>query len=287
MNSTDNTPENTPADPSRPFGFWITAVDRLLAAEFATAFEDEGITRRDWRILNAVDGTVPLGRDLTDGKVRHLAALGWVEPGPDGWALTADGVAAKARLTAAVEEIRAQVAGALDPEEFATMAAALEKLARGLGYEEGKRLPRRRPGGRRGGGDRREHGHRGYGGHGRRGHDRHHGELHDGGSGERFARHGEHPRHEHGFPGGFDRDRFGGRPDGGREWPHREHLRHEHLRHEQLRHEHRCGGHANGERLSREHARGEHPFRGRSHGASGHSPAHLHIHLHDGRRRNG
>lgn len=226
MNSTENIPENTPADQSRPFGFWITAVDRLLAAEFATAFEDEGITRRDWRILNAVDGTVPLGRDLPDSKVRHLVALGWVEQGSDGWTLTADGTAAKARLTAAVDEIRAQVAGALDPEEFAAMAAALEKLARGLGYEEGKRLPRRHVGGRSG---------------------------------------------------------------VGREWPHREHLRHEHLRQEHLRHEHRCGGHTDGERLHREHARGEHPFRGRGpeHGAPGHSPAHLHIHLHDGRHRNG
>ncbi|KJL34528.1 MarR family winged helix-turn-helix transcriptional regulator [Microbacterium azadirachtae] len=282
MNSTENTPENTPADRSRPFGFWITAVDRLLAAEFATAFEDEGITRRDWRILNAVDGTVPLGRDLPDGKVRHLAALGWVEPGPDGWTLTAEGAAAKARLSTAVEEIRAQVAGALDPEEFATMAAALEKLARGLGYEEGTRLPRRHTGERRGAGrDRREHGHRGRG---HRGHDRHHGDHHDGEFGERFARHGEHPRHEDGFhgghPGGFGHGRFGGRSGAGREWSHREHLRHEHLRHE-----HRCGGHADGERLPREHGRGEHPFRG--HGAPGRSPAHLHIHLHDGRHRNG
>ncbi|MDR2322461.1 MAG: hypothetical protein LBE60_12525 [Microbacterium sp.] len=235
MNTTENTPENTPADRSRPFGFWITAVDRLLAAEFATAFEDEGITRRDWRILNAVDGTVPLGRELPAGKVRHLAALGWVEPGQDGWTLTAEGTAAKARLTTAVEEIRAQVAGTLDPEEFAAMASALEKLARGLGYEEGTRLPRRHAGERRGGG-RGEHGHRG---HGRRGPDRHHG----GEFGERLARHGEHPRHEHGFPGGF------------------------------------------GERLPHEHARGERSFRG--HGAPGHSPAHLHIHLHDGRHRNG
>ncbi|OZB86210.1 hypothetical protein [Microbacterium sp. 13-71-7] len=247
MNSTDNTPENTPADQSRPFGFWVTAVDRLLAAEFATAFEDEGITRRDWRILNAVDGTVPLGRDLPDGKVHHLAALGWVEPGPDGWTLTAEGAAAKARLTAAVEEIRAQVAGALDPEEFAAMAASLEKLARGLGYEEGKRLPRRAGAPRRDGHGHRGH-HRGFGP--RHGFDEHRG----------FApRHGEHPGHEAGFRGGFDHDRFAEHPGFGREWLHREH---------------RHGAHGHGE-----HPRGL----GRR-GGHRHPAEHIHIHLHDGRR---
>src|SRR5690606_6877617 len=51
---TMNTDEN-----SRPFGFWLKAVDRLMAAEFARAFESEGITRREWRLLNIVDGTAP------------------------------------------------------------------------------------------------------------------------------------------------------------------------------------------------------------------------------------
>jgi len=289
MNTTENTSENASADQSRPFGFWITAVDRLLAAEFATAFEDEGITRRDWRILNAIDGSVPAGRELPAGKVRHLVALGWVEPGADGWVLTADGAAAKARLSTAVEEIRAQVAGALEPEEFAAMASALEKLARGLGYEEGKRLPRRHAGQRPDG-----HGHRG---HGRRGYGRRHGGEHEARFGERFERHG-HTRHERGDRGGaadgfghdrfagFGRERFAEHPGFGHEWPHREHLRHE-LHHERLRHEHRHGEHSEGEHSRREHGRGEHPFRGRGQGAAGHAPAHIHIHLHDGHHRNG
>jgi len=189
MNTAENNTENTPADRSRPFGFWLTAADRLMAAQFATAFEDEGITRRDWRILNVIDGTAPAGRELPAGKVRHLVELGWVEPGSEGWALTTDGAAAKARLTTAVEEIRAQVAGALDPEEFAAMAASLEKLARGLGYEEGMRLPRRRAGERREGGH--GPGHHGHH-HGRGDHRRSYGEH-----GER--QHGEHSReHRHG-----------------------------------------------------------------------------------------
>ena len=267
MNSTENTPENTSPDQSRPFGFWITAVDRLLAAEFATAFEDEGITRRDWRILNVIDGTVAASHELADRKLRRLAALGWIERTADGWALTADGAAGKARLATAVEEIRAQVAGALDPEEFAALAASLEKLARGLGYEEGRRLPRRRAGERHRGGHGR--GHRGY----HRGHGEHHHET-GSGRGERFARGEQFDRSERPGFGRFDQH-----PGFGREWLEREHLRHEHLRHE-----HRCGGRPDGEHSRGGHRHGEHSRgKGPRGGFRPHAPEQIHIHLHDGR----
>ncbi|SFR58653.1 hypothetical protein SAMN04488591_2211 [Microbacterium azadirachtae] len=262
MNTSQNTTENASSDQGRPFGFWISAVDRLTAARFATAFEDEGITRRDWRLLNVVDGTVPSGRDLPDRKLHHLADLGWVERTADGWGLTPEGVAAKARLGNAVEEIRAEVAAALDPEEFAALAASLEKLARGLGYEEGMRLPRRpdarrgeRPGRRSG---HRKHGHRhGAGfGHGER-----FGEREGHGHGERFGR----PAH----------DRFAEHPGFGREWLRgaQQHAAHRHT-------EHPHGEHSHGEHPHGEHLRGMGP-RGRHHRRSA---EHIHIHLHHGRR---
>ncbi|MBS1673890.1 MAG: hypothetical protein JSS74_07995 [Actinobacteria bacterium] len=214
MNTIEDNTDN-PSDDHRPFGFWLTAVDRLLAAEFATAFEDEGITRRDWRILNAVDGTVTTGRPLPDRKLHHLAGLGWVERGAEGWTLTADGTAAKARLASAVAEIRAKVADLLSPEEYAALAASLEKLARGLGYEEGKRLPRRAGRDRRAGAF--GHGHSHGSGHEHRfahAADHDHGECHRRpfGPGERFehgpASHFEHGFDRAGFERGFDRAGF-------------------------------------------------------------------------------
>lgn len=258
MNTTDdttdttpgNTPENMPSDQGRPFGFWIRAVDRLLAAEFATAFEDEGITRQDWRILNVIGGTVPRGREMPDRKLHHLARLGWIERSTDGWALSADGAAARVRLTAAVTEIRAQVAGSLEPEEFAAMTVSLEKLARGLGYEEGARLPRR-PGARHGD----AHGRRGHGEY-RRDADFGHGEERCG-RGERFGRRLGVVRHA-----AFGRD--------------------ERPRYDQ--HPHREHGHGHGQHLHDQHPHGEHPRRGRGRGAAEGAPTHLHIHLHDGRR---
>lgn len=146
-----NSDDITPTDNTRPFGFWVSAVDRLLEAEFATVFADEGITRRDWRLLNRIDGTFPdrrSPRGPRGPKLRALQAHGWIERAADGWTLTDDGRLAKERLGAAVAQICERVTGAVSPEEYATMTASLEKIAREFGWEEGRGLPRRH--GRRG-----------------------------------------------------------------------------------------------------------------------------------------
>lgn len=180
---------NTTDDNTRPFGYWITAVDRLMRAEFATVFEDEGITRRDWRMLNRIDGTVPDGRPVHPRKLHRLIELGWVERTREGFGLTDAGTLAKQRLGTAVDELRARVAGAVSAEEYATMTAALEKIAREFGWEEGERLPRS---GRREHGPASRFGHR-HGVPGHRGSDRGHGFGHGRHSGE----HGF--GHAHGF----------------------------------------------------------------------------------------
>lgn len=196
MNTINNTDEN-----SRPFGFWLKAVDRLMAAEFASAFEAEGITRREWRLLNVVDGTVPADRPKSDRplpahKLARLIELGWVTDAEGTWTLTDDGRSAKERLGGIVEGIRAKVADAVPAEDLATTMATLEQLARAFGWDENTPLPR--------GGRRRGHGRRGFGsrGFGSRGFGKHgfgpRGFGHEGhGAPESDAhehcRHGEHP----------------------------------------------------------------------------------------------
>ena len=172
--------ENTQT--SRPIGFWITAVDRLLADRFATAFRNEGITRRDWRALNAIDGTVDTPHALRPHKLERLLRRGWVTQTDDQWQLTENGRDAKERLGAVVDGIRAQVIDAVSPEEYETTVATLEKIARSFGYEEGSRLPRGR-----------KHMHRHGCGRGQgHGHDRGHG------YGFRHGHaHGERPQHIH------------------------------------------------------------------------------------------
>ncbi|EYT60460.1 hypothetical protein [Microbacterium sp. UCD-TDU] len=141
MNTSESqNPENT----SHPFGYWLKAADRLMAAEFATAFDSEHANRRDWRILNAVDGTVAPDRPLNTHKLHDLTERGWVATDGDGWALTDEGRAAKDRLGAIVDKIRAKVADAVPAEDMATTLASLEKIARAFGWDEETPLPRGR-----------------------------------------------------------------------------------------------------------------------------------------------
>ena len=178
MNSTSEN-EQTP----RPFGYWLKAVDRLMAAEFATAFESFGVTRRDWRLLNRIDGTVDGGTNpIPVHKLGRLIELGWVTDADGTWTLTDEGRDAKGRLGAIVDGIRAKITDAVPADDLATTIATLERLARAFGWDENTPLPR--VGGR---------GHR----HGRRG-------FGPRGFGRGFA-HG----HGHGFgPRHFERDGF-------------------------------------------------------------------------------
>ena len=208
---------NTHTSPDdRPLGYWLKATDRLMAAEFARAFENEGITRREWRLLNVVDGTVRSGRPVDDRKLGRLIELGWIAPSEDGWTLTDEGQAAKKRLGAIVDGIRTRIAEAVSPEDYATTIATLTQIAQALGWDENAPLPRtqRDHGPHRGHG--RHHRHPGGRWHGKRsgsfGHGRtegpHHGEAgpHGGRGGwrPRIARMAQHA-YERGFDAGFDR----------------------------------------------------------------------------------
>lgn len=134
---------------ARPLGYWLRLVDRLISHEFATAFEGEDVTRRDWMLLNALSGEVDapgLSERLArkGGKhLRRLAALGWIEEQGDGtWTLTDAGRAARERLGGAVGGIRSRVAGAVSAEDYATTVASLEAIARELGWDETQPFPR-------------------------------------------------------------------------------------------------------------------------------------------------
>lgn len=131
---------------TRPLGYWLKTVDRLLAAEFALAFESEGATRRDWRLLNAVDGTVEPRRPLREHRLHRLITRGWVTLTEKGFTLTEDGRAAKERLGQITSGIRARVTEAVPAEDLATTLASLEKIAHAFGWSEDAPLPRKHRG---------------------------------------------------------------------------------------------------------------------------------------------
>lgn len=191
-----NSNSDAAATDQRPFGFWLKVIDRRLDEAIGDLFSEEGITRRDWRRLNLVAGTVTDPRmseklAARPERVEPLVDRGWVEGEPGAWRLTEAGEAARASLQERVATLRAKVAGAVGPEDFATTMASLQAIAAELGWVEGERMPRRHRHGfdRRHGGEgfgRRHHGegfgHRHGEGHGRCGHG--HGEGHRRGHGD-------------------------------------------------------------------------------------------------------
>ncbi|MDN3496772.1 hypothetical protein QL996_12595 [Planococcus sp. APC 4015] len=207
MNTSDNTgtPKGVPTDP-RPLGYWLRVVDGLLTSEFATAFEGEGIDRRDWMLLNAVSGealhpSVAAKLARRSKRLHALAERGWVTETDGQWSLTDAGREAHTRLGSLVDGIRTRVSVAVSPDDFATTMTSLEAIARGLGWDENDRARRgSRPGRRfgRGFGPGRAHG-RGFG-HGRPGFGARDGD-------ERcHPHHGQHGRHgaEQAYERGFD-----------------------------------------------------------------------------------
>jgi hypothetical protein len=184
---------------ARPLGFWLKTVDRLIATEFAAAFDDLDVTRREWRLLNLIAGDVRDERLTAELEARPhlvepLVERGWVAGGPGDRRLTDDGRAALDSLGERVAGIRSRVAGAVPAEDYATTMTTLEAIARELGWNDGETRPGRRGGPR---GDRGHRGHRyGWGhrrepGSGRRRDEVHvHVHVH----GDRETR-GEHRRH--------------------------------------------------------------------------------------------
>lgn len=207
----DGAEERLPTD-RRPLGFWLRAVDALISREFDTAFADEGVTRRDWMLLNALARTVdaPESGQWLARKGKHLRGLekrGWADETGDGtWVLTDEGRAALDRLGGVVDGIRRRIADTVAPEDFATTLASLEAIARELGWDESSAPTRGGFGRGYGWGFGRDFG-RGFGpgfrpGFGREfgpsfraGHEHHHGYGHGHGEGHRAdSEHG----HDHG-----------------------------------------------------------------------------------------
>jgi hypothetical protein len=135
--------QNTAPTDERPLGYWLRAVDGLLTREFATALEAEGVTRRDWMLLNVLSGDIdaPGLRDRLARKGKRLRGLedrGWaLEQGDGTWTLTDLGRSEKERIGAIVDGIRSRVVAAVgDDEAYAALTTSLEAIARDLGWDE-------------------------------------------------------------------------------------------------------------------------------------------------------
>lgn len=127
----------------RSLGSWLKITSRLLAVEREALLEREGVTRRDWRILNVVSKGVPSHPRAGGPKLRKLVDRGWIERREGEWKLTGDGEALLARLTAGMNGLSTTMTEALTTEEMETTLASLRKASLALGWDESSPLPRR------------------------------------------------------------------------------------------------------------------------------------------------
>ncbi|WP_261166817.1 hypothetical protein [Microbacterium sp. Marseille-Q6965] len=180
----------------RPLGFWLRAVDHLIAREIDVALADEPVDRRHWRALNRVDGSAAAPViDGTPDHLAHLAELGWIALDDHGWSLTDSGRAAKERLERKVAAVRSRVAGSVPSADFEVTLRTLEAIARQLGWSESDDIP-----------EAPDHPRRGHG-HGMRPHPRWGRHLGEPGHPFRRGRLTAQHAFERGFLAGFERGR--------------------------------------------------------------------------------
>lgn len=125
---------------SKPVGYWIKELDRLIEAEFARILDAAAVSRRDWQVLASLPiGPAELDRLLAPflpegaaAVVGKLRARGWVDQEDDLIVLTEDGAAARARIAASVTAIRERSVEGVSAEDYATTVDTLSRMARNL-----------------------------------------------------------------------------------------------------------------------------------------------------------
>lgn len=132
---------------TKPIGYWLKEVDRLIELDFRRVLATERLTRRHWQVLNVIsigrrslaevdEVLAPfLGAEQPTAApvVDDLIARGWVSRSDSGpLSLTAAGTSAHAELTERVEANRMRLTEGITAEEYRAVVATLERMATNL-----------------------------------------------------------------------------------------------------------------------------------------------------------
>lgn len=132
---------------TRPIGYWLKHLDRLIERQFEVTLADAGLSRRHWQVLNVLkeasldrpalaEALAPFGGMAGDDVSEALdapgglVARGLVAPGAAGLlSLTAEGAAAHAAASTCVEAQRRALLEGLTPEHYAETVRVLSVMA--------------------------------------------------------------------------------------------------------------------------------------------------------------
>jgi len=140
---------------TRPLGYWLRLVDRLIDEQFAMTLEEHGITRRQWQLMNVLAQAPASVEELDaaiapflaaateererESSVEHLTELiesAWVDATPTGYELTVRGQAALERLAVVVAEQRTVITAGVTDAEYQQTVSVLQRVAVNLGHAE-------------------------------------------------------------------------------------------------------------------------------------------------------
>lgn len=139
------------ATDERPIGFWLKLVDQLVDDQFGASFEEHGVTRRQWQMMNLLTDGPASEKQLTDGLkpffpvvepgtsvelIEELRESGWVALDEDQYQLTDLGRRSLENLRGAVERIREQLTENVSDDEYTALVAVLQRMATNLGWDE-------------------------------------------------------------------------------------------------------------------------------------------------------
>jgi DNA-binding MarR family transcriptional regulator len=144
------------ATDERPIGFWLKLVDQLVDDQFGASFEEHGVTRRQWQMMNLLTDGPASEKQLTDGLrpyfpavesgtsvelIEELRESGWVALDEGQYQLTDLGRRSLENLRGAVERIREQLTENVSEDEYSALVAVLQRMATNLGWDGAQDQP--------------------------------------------------------------------------------------------------------------------------------------------------
>jgi DNA-binding MarR family transcriptional regulator len=140
----------------RPIGYWLKHLDRLIDQAFERALDADGLTRRQWQVLNTLAAGPTTNAALTaalqpfvqgdsmaiEVVINDFLGRGWVRNVPDGGVeISERGRAAHEAAMQRVAETRQALRRGITEDEYVSVIRILQRMASNLELGAGVQRP--------------------------------------------------------------------------------------------------------------------------------------------------